>query len=169
MSTLPFKPSEQTPYPCSLPTRFATSFAYYGLVMDLQGFGVSIYLVQVIFAAVDLPAKLVCFLVIKSLGRRPAQMASLLLAGICILVNGVVPQGEHSPARGCFLGVIARPDSTSHKGGEPIAPTSKILLTPFLSLQINPLSEPPSLCWGRAAWLLPSIASFCTLGSCTPQ
>ncbi|XP_034868266.1 solute carrier family 22 member 6 isoform X4 [Mirounga angustirostris] len=73
---------------------FATSFAYYGLVMDLQGFGVSIYLIQVIFGAVDLPAKLVGFLVINSLGRRPAQMASLLLAGICILVNGVVPQDQ---------------------------------------------------------------------------
>ncbi|XP_012633636.2 solute carrier family 22 member 6 isoform X1 [Microcebus murinus] len=71
---------------------FATSFAYYGLVMDLQGFGVSMYLIQVIFGAVDLPAKLVCFLVINYLGRRPAQMASLLLAGICILVNAVVPQ-----------------------------------------------------------------------------
>ncbi|KAM4846784.1 solute carrier family 22 member 6 isoform 1-T3 [Thomomys bottae] len=73
---------------------FATSFAYYGLVMDLQGFGVSIYLIQVIFGAVDLPAKLVCFLVINSLGRRPAQMISLLLAGICILVNGVIPQEQ---------------------------------------------------------------------------
>lgn len=81
--------------PLPSPTRFATSFAYYGLVMDLQGFGVSLYLIQVIFGAVDLPAKLVGFLVINSLGRRPAQMASLLLAGICILVNGVVPQGEH--------------------------------------------------------------------------
>ncbi|XP_042531553.1 solute carrier family 22 member 6 [Dipodomys spectabilis] len=73
---------------------FATSFAYYGLVMDLQGFGVSIYLIQVIFGAVDLPAKLVCFLVINSLGRRPAQMISLLLAGICILVNGVIPKEQ---------------------------------------------------------------------------
>lgn len=63
--------------------------------MDLQGFGVSIYLIQVIFGAVDLPAKLVGFLVINSLGRRPAQMASLLLAGVCILINGVIPQGEH--------------------------------------------------------------------------
>ncbi|XP_008050782.1 solute carrier family 22 member 6 isoform X2 [Carlito syrichta] len=73
---------------------FATSFAYYGLVMDLQNFGVSIYLIQVIFGAVDLPAKLVGFLVINSLGRRPAQMSALLLAGICILVNGVVPQDQ---------------------------------------------------------------------------
>lgn len=64
--------------------------------MDLQGFGVSIYLIQVIFGAVDLPAKLVCFLIINTLGRRPAQLASLLLAGICILVNGVIPRGKHS-------------------------------------------------------------------------
>uniref|UniRef100_A0A8C3YMP0 Solute carrier family 22 member 6 n=1 Tax=Catagonus wagneri TaxID=51154 RepID=A0A8C3YMP0_9CETA len=73
---------------------FATSFAYYGLVMDLQGFGVSIYLIQVIFGVVDLPAKFVGFLVINSMGRRPAQMASLLLAGICILINGVIPQDQ---------------------------------------------------------------------------
>nr|XP_010981337.2 solute carrier family 22 member 6 isoform X1 [Camelus dromedarius] len=73
---------------------FATSFAYYGLVMDLQGFGVSIYLIQVIFGAVDLPAKLVCFLIINNMGRRPAQMASLLLAGICILINGVIPRDQ---------------------------------------------------------------------------
>ncbi|XP_023420065.1 solute carrier family 22 member 6 isoform X3 [Cavia porcellus] len=73
---------------------FATSFAYYGLVMDLQGFGVSIYLIQVIFGAVDLPAKLVGFLVINYLGRRPAQAASLLLAGICILMNAVIPRDQ---------------------------------------------------------------------------
>ncbi|XP_037695810.1 solute carrier family 22 member 6 isoform X2 [Choloepus didactylus] len=73
---------------------FATSFAYYGLVMDLQGFGVSIYLLQVIFGAIDLPAKFVGFLITNSLGRRPAQMATLLLAGICILINGVVPQDQ---------------------------------------------------------------------------
>ncbi|XP_034367734.1 solute carrier family 22 member 6 [Arvicanthis niloticus] len=73
---------------------FATSFAYYGLVMDLQGFGVSMYLIQVIFGAVDLPAKFVCFLVINSIGRRPAQLASLLLAGICILLNGIIPKGH---------------------------------------------------------------------------
>ncbi|XP_005857551.1 PREDICTED: solute carrier family 22 member 6 [Myotis brandtii] len=73
---------------------FATSFAYYGLVMDLQGFGVSIYLIQVIFGAVDLPAKFVGFVAINHLGRRPAQIAALLLAGLCILANGVIPQDQ---------------------------------------------------------------------------
>ncbi|XP_072494988.1 solute carrier family 22 member 6-like [Notamacropus eugenii] len=71
---------------------FATSFAYYGLVMDLQYFGTNIYLTQVIFGAVDLPAKLIGFLVINYFGRRPAQMASLTLAGISILVNTLVPK-----------------------------------------------------------------------------
>ncbi|XP_006772864.1 PREDICTED: solute carrier family 22 member 6 [Myotis davidii] len=76
------------------PVWFATSFAYYGLVMDLQGFGVSIYLIQVIFGAVDLPAKFVGFVAINHLGRRPAQIAALLLAGICILANGVIPRDQ---------------------------------------------------------------------------
>lgn len=92
--------------------------------MDLQGFGVSIYLIQVIFGAVDLPAKLVGFLVTNSLGRRPAQVASLFLAGICILVNGVVPQGEHSQACWSFPhGLIPRHDPTSPKGGGPVPPS----------------------------------------------
>lgn len=64
--------------------------------MDLQGLGVSIYLIQVIFGAVGLPAKLVCFLVIHHLGRRPAQLTSLLLAGTCALVNGLIPRGERT-------------------------------------------------------------------------
>ncbi|XP_044537367.1 solute carrier family 22 member 6-like [Gracilinanus agilis] len=71
---------------------FATSFAYYGLVMDLQYFGTNIYLTQVIFGVVDLPAKLIGFLITNYIGRRPAQMASLLLAGISILVNALVPK-----------------------------------------------------------------------------
>ncbi|XP_026546027.1 solute carrier family 22 member 6-B-like [Notechis scutatus] len=63
---------------------FSTSFAYYGLAMDLQNFGVSVYLIQVIFGAVDIPAKLVAFLVISYSGRRIAQALSLILAGLSI-------------------------------------------------------------------------------------
>uniref|UniRef100_A0A8C7DST4 Solute carrier family 22 member 6 n=1 Tax=Naja naja TaxID=35670 RepID=A0A8C7DST4_NAJNA len=68
-------------------TVFSTSFAYYGLAMDLQNFGVSVYLIQVIFGAVDIPAKLVAFLVISYSGRRIAQALSLILAGLSIAGN----------------------------------------------------------------------------------
>ncbi|XP_053908492.1 solute carrier family 22 member 6-like isoform X2 [Cuculus canorus] len=70
---------------------FSTAFAYYGLAMDLQGFGVDIYLSQLVFGAVDIPAKLVSVLVITWVGRRVAQGGALALAGVCILANIVVP------------------------------------------------------------------------------
>ncbi|NWU02299.1 S22A6 protein, partial [Urocynchramus pylzowi] len=70
---------------------FSTSFAYYGLAMDLQGFGFNVYLSQLVFGAVDIPAKLLSVLVISCLGRRLAQGGSLALAGLCILANIFVP------------------------------------------------------------------------------
>ncbi|KAM6364530.1 solute carrier family 22 member 6 [Pluvialis apricaria] len=70
---------------------FSTSFAYYGLAMDLQGFGVDIYLSQLVFGAVDIPAKLASVVAISCVGRRVAQSGSLALAGICILANIIVP------------------------------------------------------------------------------
>ncbi|XP_041336627.1 solute carrier family 22 member 6-like [Pyrgilauda ruficollis] len=72
---------------------FSTSFAYYGLAMDLQGFGFNVYLSQLVFGAVDIPAKLLSVLVISCLGRRLAQGGSLALAGLCILANIFVPSG----------------------------------------------------------------------------
>ncbi|XP_053225166.1 solute carrier family 22 member 6-B-like [Podarcis raffonei] len=71
---------------------FSTSFAYYGLAMDLQNFGVSVYLIQVIFGAVDIPAKLIAFLVICYFGRRITQALTLILAGLSIAGNIFVPQ-----------------------------------------------------------------------------
>uniref|UniRef100_A0A8D0E6A7 Major facilitator superfamily (MFS) profile domain-containing protein n=1 Tax=Salvator merianae TaxID=96440 RepID=A0A8D0E6A7_SALMN len=71
---------------------FSTSFAYYGLAMDLQNFGVDVYLIQVIFGAVDIPAKLIAFIVICYCGRRITQALSLILAGLAIAANIFVPQ-----------------------------------------------------------------------------
>ncbi|KAM4617141.1 solute carrier family 22 member 6-A-like [Discoglossus pictus] len=70
---------------------FSTSFAYYGLAMDLQKFGVSIYLIQVIFGAVDFPAKLVSTTGMIYIGRRVTQCFSLLLGGSAIIANIFVP------------------------------------------------------------------------------
>ncbi|MCI4386472.1 hypothetical protein PGIGA_G00062800 [Pangasianodon gigas] len=70
---------------------FSTSFSYYGLSMDLQKFGVNIYLIQVIFGAVDIPAKIIVTVTMSTLGRRLSQCASLILAGITILANLLVP------------------------------------------------------------------------------
>lgn len=73
--------------------RLSTSFAYYGLAMDLQKFGVDIYLMQVIFGAVDIPAKVVITVSMSFLGRRPSQSGALIIAGVTILFNLLVPYG----------------------------------------------------------------------------
>uniref|UniRef100_A0A674GTM8 Major facilitator superfamily (MFS) profile domain-containing protein n=1 Tax=Taeniopygia guttata TaxID=59729 RepID=A0A674GTM8_TAEGU len=71
---------------------FSTSFAYYGLAMDLQNFEVNIYVIQLIFGAVDIPAKLMSILTITYVGRRFTQAIALILAGLAILANVLVPR-----------------------------------------------------------------------------
>ncbi|XP_078388987.1 solute carrier family 22 member 6-A-like [Cetorhinus maximus] len=77
---------------CTMLVWFATSLAYYGLAIDLQGFGVDIYLIQLIFGAVDIPAKTLGFLSMTLIGRRFTQGISLILAGSIILANIFVPK-----------------------------------------------------------------------------
>uniref|UniRef100_A0A8D2J4I0 Major facilitator superfamily (MFS) profile domain-containing protein n=1 Tax=Varanus komodoensis TaxID=61221 RepID=A0A8D2J4I0_VARKO len=70
---------------------FATSFAYYGLAMDLQNFGFSIYLIQVAFGVIDIPAKLGAAIGMSYVGRRTTQASSVIVAGLAILANIFVP------------------------------------------------------------------------------
>lgn len=63
--------------------------------MDLQKFGVNIYLIQVIFGAVDIPAKVVITVCMSFIGRRPSQCGALIIAGVTILINILVPYGKY--------------------------------------------------------------------------
>lgn len=76
---------------CLMAVWFSTSFAYYGLAMDLQKFGVSIYLMQIIFGAVDFPAKLFALATLSFLGRRVSQACCLFLSAAIIFANMFVP------------------------------------------------------------------------------
>lgn len=69
--------------------------------MDLQKFGVDIYLIQVIFGAVDIPAKVVITVTMSLLGRRPSQCGALIIAGVTILVNLLVPHGRYETTNTC--------------------------------------------------------------------
>ncbi|KAJ3589189.1 hypothetical protein NHX12_010036 [Muraenolepis orangiensis] len=76
---------------CLVAVWFSTSFAYYGLAMDLQKFGVNVYLMQVIFGAVDIPAKLLALAMLMYLGRRTTQATCLFLSSIVIFINIFIP------------------------------------------------------------------------------
>ncbi|XP_060032141.1 solute carrier family 22 member 12 isoform X2 [Erinaceus europaeus] len=71
---------------------FAFGFTFYGLALDLQALGSNIFLLQVLIGAVDIPAKMATLLLLSRVGRRPTQAGSLVLAGLCILANTLVPQ-----------------------------------------------------------------------------
>uniref|UniRef100_UPI00398EBC77 solute carrier family 22 member 6-A-like n=1 Tax=Pristiophorus japonicus TaxID=55135 RepID=UPI00398EBC77 len=89
---------------CTMLVWFSTSFSYYGLAIDLQGFGVDIYLIQVIFGVVDIPAKLLAFVSLSQIGRRFTQCTSLTLAGSMILANIIIPN-ELQATRTAFAAV----------------------------------------------------------------
>uniref|UniRef100_A0A5F8GXX6 Solute carrier family 22 member 12 n=1 Tax=Monodelphis domestica TaxID=13616 RepID=A0A5F8GXX6_MONDO len=74
-------------------------FTFYGLALDLQSLLSDIFLVQVLFGAIDMPNKMGAFFAMNRLGRRLTQAGSLILAGLCILANTMVPQGEPGTLR----------------------------------------------------------------------
>ncbi|KAM4846111.1 organic anion transporter 3 [Thomomys bottae] len=70
---------------------FSTGFAYYSLAMGVEEFGVNIYILQIIFGGVDIPAKLITIFSLSYLGRRTTLVIALLLAGGAILSLIFVP------------------------------------------------------------------------------
>ncbi|KAM5319330.1 solute carrier family 22 member 12 isoform 6-T6 [Glossophaga mutica] len=70
---------------------FAFGFTFYGLALDLQALDSNIFLFQVLLGVLDIPAKIGSLMLLRCLGRRPVQAGSLVLAGLCILANVLVP------------------------------------------------------------------------------
>lgn len=64
--------------------------------MDLQKFGLSIYLVQALFGIIDIPAMLVATTTMIYVGRRATVSSFLMLAGLMVIANMFVPEGELS-------------------------------------------------------------------------
>ena len=62
--------------------------------MGVEEFGVNLYILQLIFGGVDIPAKFLAVLSISYLGRHNTEVAALLLAGVTILALIFVPSGE---------------------------------------------------------------------------
>ncbi|KAM9302161.1 solute carrier family 22 member 20-like [Gastrophryne carolinensis] len=77
---------------CVMLVWFATSFSFYGLGMDLQKFGLSVFLVQFIFGCIDIPAKVVGAFLMSHVGRRVTQSASLIMAGVALLCSALLSQ-----------------------------------------------------------------------------
>lgn len=78
--------------------RFSNSVAYYGLAMDLHKFGLNLYLVQALFGIIDIPAMLLATITMIYVGRRATVASFLIVAGLTVIANMFVPEGEPSSA-----------------------------------------------------------------------
>uniref|UniRef100_G1MHU9 Solute carrier family 22 member 11 n=1 Tax=Ailuropoda melanoleuca TaxID=9646 RepID=G1MHU9_AILME len=76
----------------ALPCSFSQMVSYYGLVMDLQNLGSDIFLLQVLFGAVDLLGRATTTFLFSFLGHRMTLASFQTMAGLSILANVLVPQ-----------------------------------------------------------------------------
>ncbi|AWP14668.1 putative solute carrier family 22 member 7-like [Scophthalmus maximus] len=72
---------------------FGVASTYYGISLNISGFGLNIYLTHFIYAAIEVPAKLMVYCFLNMIGRRKCQAGTLLLTGSCIAINIFLPKG----------------------------------------------------------------------------
>ncbi|KAJ8248561.1 hypothetical protein GJAV_G00243310 [Gymnothorax javanicus] len=70
---------------------FCVASTYYGISLNIAGFGMNIYMTQFIFAIIEIPGKIAVYFSLNTLGRRTTQAATLLLTAVCIAVNQFIP------------------------------------------------------------------------------
>ncbi|XP_044150187.1 solute carrier family 22 member 13-like isoform X1 [Bufo gargarizans] len=71
---------------------FVNSLVYYGLSLNVGSFGLDIYLTQLIFGAVEIPARLGSMFIVQIIGRKLSQSLCLLLGGTVCLVIIAIPK-----------------------------------------------------------------------------
>ncbi|XP_061534582.1 solute carrier family 22 member 7-like [Phycodurus eques] len=70
---------------------FGVASSYYGISLNVAGFGVNIYVTQLIYGFCEIPAKVFCFFSLNKLGRKFNQIGGLLLTGLCLFCNMLIP------------------------------------------------------------------------------
>lgn len=78
---------------CVVLFRYGVASTYYGISLNISGFGLSIYLTHFIYAAIEVPAKLMIYCFLNIIRRRKCQAGTLLLTGLCIAINIFMPKG----------------------------------------------------------------------------
>uniref|UniRef100_A0A8C3TME2 Major facilitator superfamily (MFS) profile domain-containing protein n=1 Tax=Catharus ustulatus TaxID=91951 RepID=A0A8C3TME2_CATUS len=85
---------------------FVNSFVYYGLSLNVTNFGLDIYLTQLAFGAVEIPARIGCIFTLQRFGRRKTQTVLLVLSGlVCLVITGIP---EDQPLATTVLATIGK-------------------------------------------------------------
>ncbi|XP_061846234.1 solute carrier family 22 member 7 isoform X2 [Colius striatus] len=77
---------------CSGVVWFGVAFSYYGMSLNLTGFGLNMYVSQFVFGIIEIPAKMIMYVLVNRIGRRQSQSWTLILTGLCIGANTIIPK-----------------------------------------------------------------------------
>lgn len=69
------------------------SLGYYGLSLQVGDFGLDIYLTQLIFGAVEVPARCSSIFMMQRFGRKWSQLGTLVLGGFMCIIIIFIPAG----------------------------------------------------------------------------
>ncbi|KAF4084524.1 hypothetical protein AMELA_G00129730 [Ameiurus melas] len=75
-------------------TWYGVASTYYGMSFNIKGFGLNLYLNQFLYAAVEIPAKLLVYLLLDRIGRRPTEVSGLLLSSCALIINIFIPKDQ---------------------------------------------------------------------------
>lgn len=162
-------------------------FHYLLQLCSLCVFQVSIYVMQIIFGAVDVPSKLIALAALTYLGRRYSQAACLFLSALVIFTNIFIPTGDlrtSTPSHTSDKSLKFIPKSRPRPDPKTLYCKSFIQLSIYLvpnSSQFSPVGSKAvmspqtcrsfGLCWHALVKASPrplSPWSTCTQGSSTP-
>lgn len=72
--------------------RFVNVLVYYGLSLNISDFGMNIYLTQMIFGLVEMPARTITLFTLNR-SRKISQLAFLAVGGSACLMTIFIPKG----------------------------------------------------------------------------
>ncbi|XP_051269358.1 solute carrier family 22 member 13-like isoform X1 [Dicentrarchus labrax] len=72
---------------------FSVNVAFFSLYFNMGNFGLSIFMTQFLFGAIEIPAILLSMWLLEVYGRRILLMSTLLTGGLCCVFILAVPQG----------------------------------------------------------------------------
>lgn len=76
------------------PSRFCVATTFYGISFNITGFGLNLYLTQLVYALIEFPTKIIVYYLLDMIGRRSSLVGSLAFSGVCLGVNILIPKGK---------------------------------------------------------------------------
>ncbi|XP_004708741.1 solute carrier family 22 member 13 [Echinops telfairi] len=153
---------------------FVDSLVYFGLSFQVEDFGLDIYLTQLIFGAVEVPARYSTMFMMEKLGRKWSQLGTLVVGGLMCIIIIFIPAdlpvvvtvlavvGKFATAAGFTISYVYSaelfPTIIRQTGMGLVAIFSRIggIITPLVILLEEYYAALPMLIYG----ILPIIVGF---------